>query len=175
VASYKTALSAARIHAHYALGAYGSNSVPVFTEPPSSQTVTVGTTANFTATVIGAPTITYQWKKDGVDIPGKTNLTLNVTNAYYTDAGQYALAATNGVGGAVSLPATLTVMPPSSQTNLVLRARAGTSGSVLELTWPAGTLYSAPDVTGPWTVVSGATLPYYTVSPTNATMFFRRE
>jgi hypothetical protein len=54
---------------------------------------------------------------------------------------------------------------------------AGTSGSgaILELIWPAGTLYSAPAVTGPWTVVEGATLPYYTVSPTNAVMFFRRE
>ena len=177
VACYKTALSAARINAHYALGAYGSNSVPVFTEPPSSQTVAVGTTANFTATVVGAPTITYQWKKDGVDIPGKTDLTLSVTNAYYTDAGQYALAATNGIGGSVSLPATLTVMPAASQTNLVLRTKAGTSGSgeVMELIWPAGTLYSAPVLTGPWTVVIGATLPYYTVSPTNATMFFRRE
>jgi len=57
----------------------------------------------------------------------------------------------------------------------VFRAKAGTSGSVLELIWPAGTLYSAPELSGPWTVVIGATLPYYTISPTNATMFFRRE
>jgi hypothetical protein len=113
---------------------------------------------------------------DGVDVPGATGLSLSVTNVYYTDGGhQYALAATNDVGGAVSLPATLTVMPPSSQTNLVFRAKTGTSGSVLELIWAAGTLYSAPAVTGPWTVVIGATLPYYTVSPTNAAMFFRRE
>jgi hypothetical protein len=85
--------------------------------------------------------------------------------------------ATNGIGGTVSLSATLTVMPPSSQTNLVFRAKAGASGSgaIMELIWPAGTLYSAPAVTGPWTAVSGATLPYYTVSPTNAAMFFRRE
>ena len=176
VACYKTALSAARINAHYALGVYGSDSVPVFIEPPSSQTVTVGTTATFTATVIGAPTITYQWKKDGTDIPGATGLILNVTNVYYTDGGrQYELAATNGVGGTISLPATLTVMPPSSQTNLVIRTSTGASGAVLELIWPAGTLYSAPTVTGPWTLVNGATLPYYTVTPTNAAMFFRRE
>jgi len=176
VACYKSVLSPERVNAHYNLGVYGATGLPVFVPPPSSQTVTVGATATFTATVIGATTLSYQWQKDGVDIPGATGLSLSVTNVYYTDGGhQYALAATNDVGGAVSLPATLTVMPPSSQTTLVFRAKAGTSGSVLELIWPAGTLYSAPAVTGPWTVVIGATLPYCTVSPTNATMFFRRE
>jgi hypothetical protein len=176
VACYKSVLSPGSVNAHYNLGVYGATGLPVFVPPPASQTVTVGATVTFTATVIGAPTLSYQWQKDGVAVPGATGLTLSVTNVYYTDGGhQYALAATNDVGGAVSLPATLTVMPPSSQTNLVFRAKTGTSGSVLELIWPAGTLYSAPDVTGPWTVVIGATLPYYTISPTNATMFFRRE
>jgi hypothetical protein len=178
VACYKSVLSPQRVNAHYNLGVYGASGLPVFVPPPASQTVTVGATATFTATVIGAPTLTYQWQKDGVDIPGATGLTLSVPNVYYTDGGhKYSLAATNGVGGDVSLPATLTVMPPSSQTNLVLRTQAGTSGSgaIMELIWPAGTLYSAPEVTGPWTVVVGATLPYYTVSPTNAACFFRRE
>jgi hypothetical protein len=66
-------------------------------------------------------------------------------------------------------------MPPASQTSLVVRPRAGTSGAVLELVWPAGTLYSATNVAGPWSAVSGAALPYYQVSPTNAAMFFRRQ
>ena len=169
-------LSPEHINAHYNLGVSGASGLPVFVPPPASQTVTVGATATFTATVLGAPTLSYQWQKDGLDIPGATGLSLSLTNVYYTDGGhQYSLAATNGSGGAVSLPATLMVMPPSSQTNLVLRAQTGSSGSVLELIWPAGTLYSAPALTGPWTVVSGAALPYYTVSPTNAAMFFRRE
>jgi hypothetical protein len=173
---YRTALSPARISAHYNLGLSGTNGLPVCIQPPASQTVTVGATATFTATVIGAPTITYQWKQDGADIPGATGLTLNVTNVYYTDSGrQYELAATNSIGGTVSLPATLTVMPPSSQTNLVFRPMAGTSGAVLELIWPAGTLYSATNVVGPWTPVSGAVLPYYQITPTNAQMFFKRQ
>jgi hypothetical protein len=178
VAWYRTALSPGRIEAHYGMGAYGTNSLPVCIQPPASQTVTVGATATFTAMVVGAPTITCQWQKDGVDIPGATGWTLSVPNVYYTDGGhQYAMAATNGIGGTVSLSAMLTVMPPSSQTNLVLRTKAGTSGSgaIMELIWPAGTLYWAPEVTGPWRAVSGATLPYYTISPTNAVMFFRRE
>jgi len=178
VVFYQSALSPDRVLAHYQLATSGTNSQPVFVTEPVSQTVEVGTTATFTASVIGAPTISLQWKNDGVDIPGATGTSYSVTNTYYTDGGhQYSLAATNSVGGAVSLPATLTVMPPASQTNLVIQTKAGTSGSgaILELIWPAGTLYSAPAVTGPWTVVSDAPLPYYTVSPTNATMFFKRE
>jgi hypothetical protein len=178
VAWYRTVLTPGHIEARYGMGVYGTNSLPVCIQPPASQTVTVGATATFTASVVGAPTITCQWQKDGVDIPGATGLTLSVPNVYYTDGGhQYALAATNGIGGTVSLSATLTVMPPASQTNLVFRAKAGSSGSgaIMELIWPAGTLYSAPEVTGPWTMVDGATLPYFTVSPTNAALFFRRE
>jgi hypothetical protein len=177
VAWYRTALSAARINAHYTLGVYGTNSLPVFVQPPASQTVAVGATATFTATVVGAPTINYQWKKDGVDISGATGTSYSVPSTYYTDGGhQYSLAATNSVGGVVSVAATLTVMPPASQTNLVLRTKAGTSGAgtIIEIIWPAGTLYSAPEITATnWTAVSDATLPYYTVSPTNATMFFK--
>ncbi len=176
VAWYKAALTPARVNAHYTLGLYGTNSLPVFVQPPASQTVTAGDTATFTAAAIGAPTISYQWKKDGADIAGATDLTLNVPNVYYTDGGsQYQLAVTNGVGGVVSLPATLTVLPPASQTNLVIRTSTGGPDAVLELIWPAGTLWSAPAVTGPWTAVEGATLPYYTVSPTNAATFFRCE
>lgn len=174
VACYPTALSAARIHTHYALGAQGANSVPVFIVPPSAQAVPVGATATFTATVVGAPTLRYQWKKDGVDLPGETSLSLSIPNADYTDGGhQYQLAAVNSVGTTVSDAVTLTVMPPASQTNLVIRVQAGSSGSVLELIWPAGTLYAAEVVTGPWLPVSGAMLPYCQVAPTSTQQYFR--
>jgi hypothetical protein len=45
------------------------------------------------------------------------------------------------------------------------------SGSNLQLTWPQGTLLESSNVSGPWTT-NFATSPY-TVSPTNAQMFYR--
>ncbi|HLH52414.1 MAG TPA: choice-of-anchor D domain-containing protein [Verrucomicrobiae bacterium] len=45
-------------------------------------------------------------------------------------------------------------------------------GSKLQLTWPAGTLQSANQVTGPYTNVTTATSPF-TISPSNTTQFFR--
>jgi len=166
VAWYRTALSPGRINAHYTLGLYGTNSLPVFVQPPASQTVTVGATATFTAAVIGAPTISYQWKDNGVDMAGANGLTLSLTNVYYTDGGhQYQLAATNSLGGAVSVSATLTVTPPASVTNLTGLISHPPGGPKLELIWPLGyALYSATNVVAPvWLPVSGATAPYYDV------------
>lgn len=45
------------------------------------------------------------------------------------------------------------------------------AGAVV-LTWPGGTLESAPEVTGPWSVVQSATSPY-SVTPSAARQFYR--
>ncbi len=45
-------------------------------------------------------------------------------------------------------------------------------GKQVRLSWPAGTLQSAGQVTGPYTNITTATSPY-TLSPTNAAQFFR--
>jgi hypothetical protein len=63
-------------------------------------------------------------------------------------------------------PYSLTVLNflPSQQFNM---QQAGTN---LSLTWQSGTLWEASDASGPWTPTSAT--PPYTVSPTNAQMFF---
>ncbi|MGC8990181.1 MAG: hypothetical protein ACP5MD_08680, partial [Verrucomicrobiia bacterium] len=45
------------------------------------------------------------------------------------------------------------------------------AGSVV-LTWSGGTLESAPEVTGPWSVVQAATSPY-SLTPSAARQFYR--
>jgi autotransporter-associated beta strand protein len=117
VAFYKSALSAARIAAHYNAAVYGG-SVPPVVIAPNSQTVVVGSTVTFTASAGGSPLLTYQWQKNGTSISGATNLSLILTNVYYTDAAQYTLAVTNGAGGVVGAAATLTVMPTPTFANL---------------------------------------------------------
>ncbi len=47
------------------------------------------------------------------------------------------------------------------------------SAGHLQLTWQAGTLESAPSLTGPWTTVTNATPQYYMVTPTNNQQFYR--
>jgi hypothetical protein len=173
-AYYPTILSPARILAHYELGVHGSTNLPIFAQPPLSQTVVEGSAMSFNAVVAGASTITYLWQFNGINIPSATGTTLSFASVNYTNAGQYTLTATNGYGGAAST-VTLTVVPPASVTNLTGRVfAAGAGQNSLQLVWPTGTLYSSTNVAGPWSVVSGATLPYYqvTISTNTPGMFY---
>jgi hypothetical protein len=117
VAFYSNVLSPTRIADHYTAGIYGGNLMPIITAP-ASQTVLVGSTVTFSASVEGSPQLACQWQKNGVNISGATNLSLTLNNVYYSDAAQYALAVTNSAGGLVGTAATLTVMPEPTFANL---------------------------------------------------------
>ena len=84
-------------------------SLPVFNPQPISQSVTAGISLSFTAAAGGTSVPTYQWRFNGTAIPGETSGTLSLSNVQAVNAGIYTLAATNGAGTAVSIPATLTV------------------------------------------------------------------
>ena len=117
-AMYNRALSADEILTHYSVGAYGTTTAPFVTLSPSSQTVVAGSTVSLSAAIMGSVPISYQWKKDGVDVPGAAGSTLTLTNVYYTSAGNYVLWATNGVGYTNTAAGILTVMPPPTFANL---------------------------------------------------------
>ncbi len=87
---------------------------PVITTPPVSQTVPPGGTATFSVAATGAGTLAYQWRKNGVDIPGATQATLTLANLSAGDAGNYTVAVTNSLGTTVSRAATLIVAQPSA-------------------------------------------------------------
>ena len=84
---------------------------PVFTVQPQSLSVTQGQSAAFNAVASGNPAPTYQWKKNGADIPGATSSTLVIPLASSGDAGDYTVAASNSVGSALSSVARLAVIP----------------------------------------------------------------
>ncbi|HTL52847.1 MAG TPA: hypothetical protein VL860_09760, partial [Planctomycetota bacterium] len=85
---------------------------PVITQHPAPQSVTAGQTASFLVTATGSPTLTYQWQKDSVDIPGATSaLYVTPPTTLGDDGTAYRVIVTNGFGTATSLPALLTVSP----------------------------------------------------------------
>lgn len=77
---------------------------------PWSQSVMVGSSAEFYASVSATRPITFQWYRDGVLLPGATNINIVITNVTAGDAGSYRLAATNAYGGALSGTAQMTVI-----------------------------------------------------------------
>nr|MBP6820421.1 hypothetical protein [Acidobacteriota bacterium] len=60
---------------------------------PVAQSVCLGTAANFSVTATGT-NLTYQWRKNSVNIPGKTNSTLSIPAAQLSDAGNYDVVVT---------------------------------------------------------------------------------
>jgi hypothetical protein len=87
---------------------------PVITAQPASQAVLGGGSVALSVTATGVPAPTYQWKRDGADIPGATNSTFALNNVTAADTGTYKVIVRNLVGTATSLPARLTVniLPP---------------------------------------------------------------
>jgi hypothetical protein len=114
------------------VGGGATQTAPVFTTQPQSQTVSVGSNVNFSVAVTGSPAPTLQWRRDGTDLAGATGATLSLTNVQTTHAGNYTVVATNTAGTATSNAAVLTVT--SGNTNaptinlqpLSVNARAGT-------------------------------------------------
>ncbi len=82
----------------------------VVTRQPSYQTVTEGDTAVFTVEATGEAPISYQWQRDGEDIPFATKPTFRVFSASPAVSGtQYSCVVSNALGSEASLPAVLTV------------------------------------------------------------------
>ena len=77
--------------------------------PVLVQTNRVGDTVMWSITASGSPTPSYQWRKDGVDLPGQTNATLRLTNVRLADAGSYSVVVANALGRASSRVAEMTV------------------------------------------------------------------
>ena len=83
-------------------------SAPTFIDQPADLSVTTGAEVTFSASVVGNPTPTLQWQRDGVDIPGATSSQLSFF-ADLNDAGTYQLIATNSEDTVSSAQAVLEV------------------------------------------------------------------
>jgi hypothetical protein len=110
---YDEVLSAAQI----AQLVYGPGNPPGVTAQPGSATATLGSTnatAQFSVGVSGSPTLLYQWKKGGVNIPGATNQILTINPVTAANLGSYSVAITNNYGFAISASATLSWATPAT-------------------------------------------------------------
>ena len=96
---------------------------PTIVTQPLPEMVYAGVTAQFTvsATVNGAPPLTYRWQRagtnlvDGGKIFGSTNSTLIVSNVSAADAVNYDVVVANAGGPVTSAVVALTVVAPSGE------------------------------------------------------------
>ncbi|MSU28557.1 MAG: hypothetical protein EXS27_11680, partial [Pedosphaera sp.] len=87
---------------------------PTITTQPSSRTVTQGSTVNFTVGIATSATLPlrYQWRHNGIDIPGAINPVFTLANAQSSAAGLYSVLVANSVGTILSAEAALFVISP---------------------------------------------------------------
>ena len=80
---------------------------------PTNSTSFAGQTATLMVVATGIPDPTYQWLRDGTNVPGQTSAALTIPNAQGPDGGNYSVVVSNVSGCVTSWPAALTVLPGS--------------------------------------------------------------
>jgi glucose/arabinose dehydrogenase len=88
---------------------YSASNAPAITSQPSNLSVAQGQNAGFSVSASGASPLSYQWRKDGINVTGANSANYTVTNAQPQDAGQYSVVVSNSAGSVTSNSATLTV------------------------------------------------------------------
>lgn len=104
----------------------GLSSAPAITTQPVSQTVASGSMVTFTVAASGSPAPSFQWQRDGIDIPGATADSHVLASVQTTDSGStWRVIVTNSAGSVTSNSVTLTVQPPPPASTAVIAVLAG--------------------------------------------------
>lgn len=87
---------------------------PTIVSFPDDVMSCLGDPSVFTIEAMGEEPFTYQWRHDGVDIPGATMATYTIDQTSVDDLGEYVCAITGRCGSLLeNPPVTLTLLPPN--------------------------------------------------------------
>ena len=86
-----------------------SDLAPIILEQPVGGRVAAGDPFTLSVTVLGSEPLSYQWRKDDVDVPGANETTLVFETLTKDDAGTYLVVVTNDIDDVISDPAVLVV------------------------------------------------------------------
>ena len=113
---------------------------PTITSQPTNQTVTEPEPATFSVVATGEAPLTYQWRRNGADMPGEVSASVTLSSTTVGDSGDVfdVVVVSNAAGSVTSASATLTVnaapQPPSittQPTDQTVTAPAGATFSVV--------------------------------------------
>ncbi len=107
----------------------GPTGAPTITLQPQSQSACVNDSVSFSVLASGSGTLTYQWRRNTVNIGGATSSTLTINPVLAGSAGSYDCVVTDACGSATSNAATLTVTSGPSITTQPQNQTACTGGS----------------------------------------------
>jgi len=87
---------------------------PIILAQPTNRLVSAEGTTEIAVQAVGIPLPSYQWRFNGVNLPGETNRILLLTGVNINQAGTYTVVVGNGYGELTSTEALLTVIPLDS-------------------------------------------------------------
>ncbi len=115
----------------YTVGTAAEQSaVPVIAAQPRSLAVSAGSPVTFSVGATSTLPLSYQWKRNGIDLAGATTAVLGLARAQAADAGAYTVVVSTSAGSVTSAAATLTI-GASRLANLSVRSLAGTGAETL--------------------------------------------
>jgi formylglycine-generating enzyme required for sulfatase activity len=88
-----------------------ASSIPAITTQPESKTVTPSSAVTLNVVAAGSG-LSYQWRKDGVNIAGATGSSYSIASVQSTNAGSYTVVVSNVSGTVTSQSAQLSVATP---------------------------------------------------------------
>jgi len=104
---------------------------PIITAQPQSATVIQG--VGFTLSVSAAgSSLAFQWRKDGMDLPGANQAVYAKSSASSTDDGVYNVVVSNNVGQASSASASVAVATAPSASVVATSGSSGGGGGAVE-------------------------------------------
>ncbi len=110
------------------VGAAGS---PVLALQPIAKTVAPGATFTLATSASGSG-LTYQWLRNGTQLPGETGAILLRQNVNAVDAGSYSVRVSNAAGSVTSSAATVTLSADASRpANISVRTNVATGATVI--------------------------------------------
>ena len=145
---------------------------PSISTQPTSQTVTAGQTATFSAAATGTAPLSYQWRKSGVTISGATSASYTTLATTSSDNGaQFTVLVSNSVGSVTSNAATLTVNAAPVPPSITAQPTSQTVTAGQTATFSVAATGSAP-LSYQWrksgVTISGATSATYTTLATTS-------
>jgi hypothetical protein len=100
---------------------------PAITEQPESQEASLHETVYFSVFATGTD-LSYQWRKEGANIPDATDATLELPDVQFKDAGSYAVVISNRAKTIISRAVNLSVGQPYAP--IILQAPVDTPATV---------------------------------------------
>lgn len=83
---------------------------PRWVSQPTGGLLLTGESFTLSALADGAQPLSYQWRKNGADLPGRTAASLPLNNVTLADAGDYTVRVSNFAGAITSVVATVTIL-----------------------------------------------------------------